>query len=79
MSDLVAIAIIVPVVLVLALVWLHIERSLARDLIEDHQRTWPDRCPVCDYHRFALREGFVRAGSKLAPHCCPEAEREGTK
>ena len=49
------------------------ERKWARQLIDDHERAFPGRCPVCSYHRYGLREGHERPGSRPAAHDCPEA------
>jgi hypothetical protein len=45
--------------------------------IDEFLKRFPGRCPVCSFHRYGLREGFVRPGEKPAPHKC--AERWGTK
>lgn len=56
--------------------WERHERREARRLIEEFQRAFPGRCPVCSMHRYGLREGHERPGSRPAPHWCPEMRGE---
>lgn len=52
--------------------WL--KRKLARrsTTVEFCER-FPGRCPICSYHEFGMREGFVRLGEAVPPHDqCPE-------
>lgn len=42
-------------------------------VIEDFQRTFPGRCPICSFNDYGIREGFVAAGTPPPRHRCLEA------
>ena len=44
----------------------------ARKMIEDFERAFPGKCPICSYHRFGWQHGFER-DPEPPPHICPEA------
>jgi len=42
--------------------------KMVRKFIE----VFPDRCMICSYHGFGLREGFLKNGTPVEPHDCIE-------
>lgn len=46
--------------------WAHV-------VLQDFQRTFPGRCPICSFHAYGVREGFVTADIAPPPHRCLEA------
>lgn len=73
---LLSIAVLVGVVLLsLGARWLMLraERGVAERSISDFMKVFPDRCPICAYHRFGLQMGLEANDAPLPPHHCIEA------
>lgn len=41
----------------------------ARLMLDEFQRRFPGRCPICSYHDYGVREGHVSPGPAPAHHC----------
>ena len=51
--------------------WVEVmQRRTAERILEDWMRAFPERCPLCSFHRHAVSEGVNVP--PLGPHTCPE-------
>ena len=41
-----------------------------KKMVDDFQRDFPDQCPICSFHAFGIREGYVTG--PVEEHDCPE-------
>lgn len=45
---------------------------LGGDRMREWRRDFPDRCPICAYHRYGIEEFHVTPGEPVPPHDCIE-------
>jgi len=49
-----------------------------RDLIQAFHEQFPDKCPICSYHRYGITHGHIEAGTPVAYHAnCRESASKG--
>lgn len=56
--------------------WRRFDRKMWEQFFAEHHRAFPGECPVCGFHRYGKRQGFVSRRSVPEPHDCPEASAE---
>lgn len=63
-------------VFVLLVAWL-IVRGLQIDgeeMLREWREHFPDRCPICAFHRYGVQNGHLRPGTPVNDHYCIEEE-----
>ena len=56
--------------------WKHLSgEAWAERVINEHQKAFPGRCPICSFHRYGLQNGLTK-DHKPNPHWCPEGNSE---
>ena len=48
------------------------KKEWAKSYVEDWLAIFPDKCLICSYHAFGLREGCARETKPKAHTCCNE-------
>jgi hypothetical protein len=48
----------------------------AEQTVAEFQEKFPGECMLCSYHRFGVREGYVKPGTQVKEHDCIEKEKK---
>jgi len=50
-------------------------KSTAEKMIEEWIKIFPNKCIICSYHNFGIREGLISSTEKIQKHDCIRKEK----